>query len=104
MLNVGTCMFERGMGMELLSPFPARSLLWDAVGSSDQVGCMEQVLYAIVCSLLLRDLQHVPKCLCSQSVQQGEKLFCTFSGYCGDEYVSDCNELTYWNCGSYISI
>lgn len=43
-------MFERGVGMELLSPFPASSLIWDAVGSNDQDGCMEQVYCAIQCS------------------------------------------------------
>lgn len=50
MLSVGTSVFDRGMGMELLSPFPASSLSWDAVGSCGQDGCMEQVFCAIQCS------------------------------------------------------
>lgn len=43
-------MFERSMGMELPSPFPASSLTWDAVRSKDQDGWVEQVFCAIQCS------------------------------------------------------
>lgn len=33
-----------------LSPFPASSLSWDAIGSSGRDGCSEQVFCAIHCS------------------------------------------------------
>lgn len=41
MLSVGTSMFEGGLEMELLSPFPAGSLLCLAAVSNDRDGCRE---------------------------------------------------------------
>lgn len=100
MLSVGTSMFEGGLEMELLSPFPAGSLL-------SLLQCpmirMDAGRGAVLCSPLLCDLQHVPNPFV-HSLYNGEKSSSVLS-----QAIVMMNMLLivmnpYWSCRSHISI
>lgn len=102
MLSVGTPVFERGLEMELPSPFPAGSLVCLAVGCRNQDGCREQGS-AGLCSPLLCDLQHVPN-LSVHRLYNGEK-----GSSVPSQAIVMMNMLlivmnSYWSCRSHISI